>query len=130
MDATDPLPQLLRLHGSVTRVAPNAGATLTAADAAGLADAYASTRASARRLALALGVDAEQFDEEISDLTPLQHANMRGPRAQLEQAQHAASAASRLRLLRGYLEGLLAMSVLTEDLSAEQAAAIERAIKR
>lgn len=130
MDATDPLPQLLRLHGSVTRVVPADSVKLTSANAAGLADAYTSTRASARRLAIALGVDADEFDQEIADLPPSRLANIRGPRAQMELAEHAASAASRLRLLRGYLEGLLAMSVLTEDLTAEQAAAIERAIKR
>jgi hypothetical protein len=130
MRATDPLPQLLRLHGSVTRVAPSPGTKLTASDAAGLAEAYSSMRVSARRLAIELGVDAEAFDQELPELGGAPFTNGPGMRAQLALAEHAASAATRLRQLRGYLEGLLAMSVLTEDLSAGQAAAIERALAR
>jgi hypothetical protein len=96
--------------------------------ATGLTEAYDSVRESARQLAIGLGVPSEEFDAELPTLEAPEPTGAPTPRSMLRRASQAASAAARLNLLTGYLEGLIEMTLLTEDLSPDQIARVRSAL--
>jgi hypothetical protein len=113
----------------VGRSVPPEGATLTGSEADGLADAYSRLREASRELASTLGIDAREFDSELPPYEPAA-AGMMGPRALLERASQASHAATLLRSLAGYLEGLIEAVVLDQQISMEQVRAAREAARQ
>lgn len=129
MGPNDVLPRLLRLHGTVARTAPNENVALTGADAVALTEAYNSIRKSAHGLCEALGIPGQEFDTEFPELEmPTDAFGSTTPRALLRGAGNAATAAVRLRSLRGYLDGLVIMTALTSDLTPEQIKLVQQVV--
>ena len=120
MRPDDPLPRLLRLHGMVARAAPGDRTQLDYSHAEGLTETYVALRDATRALVADLRIDVEEFDRELEPLEPARPIGHPNPRGIAEASTRAATAATRLRALRGYIEGLITMTALTEDLSPEQ----------
>lgn len=120
MHPRDPLPRLLRLHGMLARAAPEDGATLDYSFAEGLTESYSSLRTSALALVADLQMDTQEFEVECPTLAAVAPMGHPDPISITEYKVRAVKAAIRLRALRGYVEGLITMTVLTEDLSPSQ----------
>lgn len=130
MGPNDLLPRLLRLHGALARVAPN-GSEHDSSDGDGLTEAYRTLRESARGLVEDMGIPAGDFDREMPQLEHLpEMGRYSRPEAVFGRAHQAATALTRLRTLRGYVEGLLSERVVADDLTPDQVATIERLLVR
>jgi hypothetical protein len=131
MDLNEPLPRLLRLRGMVVRSVPGEDAKLGQTDAHALTDAYIRLREAVRKVALDLGESEAAFDGPLPAKSPLtQHVTV-GPSAQsVVLASAATDAASLLRALAGYIEGLIETVVLEQKISMEQVQAAREAARQ
>lgn len=129
MRLSDPLPRLIRLHGSVARASPKGGILFSHAE--GLSETYMGFRTSARELFTELGGAEDEFDAQLPPLEPAPGGGVGagGPAAMLGRMEYAQTAATRLKTLQGYLEGLLTTTMLTEDLTADQVESVQRAVR-
>jgi len=129
MDLNQPLPRLMRLRGMVARSVPPEGADVTYNDAAGLADAYSRLRDAARSLAVDLGMDGSEFDATLPGMPP-PRAPYTDPRVVMELNSAASQAATRLRALAGYVEGMIEAVVLDQQITMEQVQAAREAARQ
>lgn len=129
MNPNEPLPRLLRLRGMVARSVPADGAKLSYQDAAGLADAYIRLREPVRKFAIDLGVDQTEFDAELPELDRPREPHT-SPDLLMKLGSEASHAASRLRSLAGYVEGLIEAVVLDERITMEQIDAARAAARQ
>jgi hypothetical protein len=130
VDLNEPLPRLLRLRGMVARSVPSENAKVDPTDAAGLTDTYNRLRDAVNETAAQLGIDPEEF---ASELPPRAAASGRGAmmaQDMLRMASQAKSAATSLRALAGYVEGLIEAVVLEQKISMDQVKAAREAAKQ
>lgn len=130
MDLNEPLPRLLRLRGMVARSVPADEAGLVSTDAPGLTDAYNRLRDSVCESAAPLGLDPEEFDRELPALPPAADPRMSGLATQRAMVANARSAATSLRALAGYVEGLIEAVVLDQQITMEQVQAAREAARQ
>ncbi len=129
MDLNEPLPRLMRLRGMVARSIPADDAKLTYSDAGGLADAYIRLREPVRALAVDLGAAEAEFDAEV----PPRQAPPKpypGPSVMLQLESEATHAATLLRSLAGYVEGMIEAVVLDQQITMEQVQAAREAARQ
>lgn len=127
MDLNDPLPRLLRLHAMVVRITPGDDVTLSGPEAEGLAEAYIRLRDIAHKLAVDLEVDSD-FDAELPA-----HQLPRigpGPRGVLEMGVAANKAATLLKSLVGWVEGMVQAVALDQRITVEQLQAAREAARQ
>src|SRR4051794_11360984 len=119
MDLNDPLPRLLRLRGMIARSVPPDETQLTTTDAPGLTDAYNRLRLAACETAAQLGLDPDEFDRDLPALREPPDPRMTGMITQRAITASAKTAATSLRSLAGYVEGLIEAVVLEQQLTME-----------
>jgi hypothetical protein len=120
MEMSDPLPRLLRLRGAIER-STEAPETITAFSMAGLKDSYIRLRPQVRDVAVALGVEAEEFDAIFPDEVTSSQRN---------DLSFAKSAAALLRTLDGFLDGLIEAAAIDEEVSPAQLSGAREAASR
>jgi hypothetical protein len=104
----------------VVRAVPAESAELTQTHAHGLNETYRRLRESVRDLAESLGIGSDEFDRELPSIEPPRLTPAANPRASFELANDANTAAGLLRQLAGYVEGLIEMVVLEQQITTEQ----------
>lgn len=129
MDLNQPLARLMRLRGMVARSVPPDGTEITYKDAAGLTDAYVRLREAARSLATDLGMDGSEFNAMLPGMQPPK-APFPDPKTMLELGSAASHAATALRALAGYVEGLIESVVLEQQITMEQVQAAREAARQ
>jgi hypothetical protein len=117
----------MRLRGMVARSVPADGETVTGADL-GLIDTYNRMRLSVRDVADAAGIHLGEFDQELPSLPPARAAF--GPHNLVQSSQDARTAASALRSLAGYIEGLIEAVVLGKQIPLDQVHAAREAARQ
>jgi hypothetical protein len=133
VDTDEPLPRLLRLRGMVARSVPEEDVKAT--DAYGLTESYLRLRASARSVATDLGISGEGFDAELPEIASVPpESSLQGPRDLIDtrhnETTKASHAASLLKQLAGYVEGLIEAVVLDQRLDMEQVRAAREAARQ
>jgi hypothetical protein len=113
----------------VARSVPPEGAEITYEDAAGLTDAYIRLRDGVRSLATDLGMDGSEFDAILPGMQSPQ-APITEPRVLMELGSTASHAATLLRALAGYVEGLIEAVVLEQQLTMGQVQAAREAARQ
>jgi hypothetical protein len=127
VDLNEPLPRLLRLRGSLARSLPDGD--VDNADAKGLAESYARLRIATRELAVALDLDAGEFDAQFPTSAGEPTVGTRLTHT-LRNLEVAKTAASLLRQLGGYVEGLIEALVLEQNITMEQVKAAREAARQ
>lgn len=128
MHPNDPLPRLLRLRSMVTHAAPSDKVKPEYSDAKGLTDAYETLRNDCRELVAELQMSTEEFDSKFQALDAVEGVGIGSPHQMLGLVTQASTAATQLRTLQGYIEGLITMTIVTEDLKPEQIELISRLV--
>ncbi len=122
MEMTDPLPRLLRLRGAIEG-SVEAPESITPFSMPGLKDSYIRLRPQVARVAESLGVEREEFDA----MFPEQVIVDVGQRNDLSWAK---SAAGLLRQLDRYLDALIEITVLKEQVPVESMSRAREAAQR
>jgi hypothetical protein len=130
MELNEPLPRLLRLRGMVARSVPPDGNAVGSSDAPGLTDAYNRLRDAACETAAQLGLDPDEFDRELPALPSAADPRTAGMATQRAMLASARSAATSLRALAGYVEGLIEAVVLEQKITMEQVQAAREAARQ
>jgi hypothetical protein len=130
VDLNEPLPRLLRLRGMVARSVPPDNAKVDSTDAAGLTDAYNRLRDAVNEAAAQVGIDPEEFNRELPPLAPAAGLGAMMPEQMLRAASQAKAAATSLRALAGYVEGLIEAVVLDQQITMEQVQAAREAARQ
>lgn len=130
VDLNAPLPKVLRLRGMVARAVPADTVTLTNTDAQGLTDGYNRLRNSVRSFAIELDLDAAEFDQEFPPLDPVGLPYNVGMGEMQIGTSRAKTAATLLRSLAGYVEGLIEAVVLDQEISMQQIEAAREAARQ
>jgi hypothetical protein len=112
----------------VARSIPHEGSSITGADL-GLIDAYNRLREAVCDVATDLQIDATEFERELPPLPPSLHSGG-GPEHMMYGTQDAKTAATALRSLAGYVEGLIEAVVLDQQISMEQVKAAREAARQ
>jgi hypothetical protein len=114
----------------VARCVPTRDAELAGSDAPGLTDAYNRLRLAACEAAATLGLDPDEFDRDLPSLPPAANPRATGMATHREMLAHAKTAATNLRALAGYVEGLIEAVVLENQISMEQVQAAREAARQ
>lgn len=109
------------------RSIPADEASITGADR-GLVDAYNRLRDAVRDVATDLNISEGEFDRELPSLP--RASGVGGPRGMIEGAREAKTAATSLRSLAGYVEGLIEAVVLEQQITMEQVQAAREAARQ
>jgi hypothetical protein len=114
----------------VARAVPPEDARLTNTDELGLTDGYNRMRNSVRTFIAELNLDAGEFDQEFPPLMAAQAPHRIGmPDIQMGTSR-AKNAATLLRSLAGYVEGLIEAVVLDQEISLQQIEAAREAARQ
>jgi hypothetical protein len=99
---------------------------ISPADAKGLAGSYERLRGSAREIASSLGVDVTEFEQQL----PPMAGSMISRNDLLGSKEVASTAATLLRQLGGYVEGLVEAVVLDQKITVDQMKAAREAARQ
>jgi hypothetical protein len=114
----------------VARSVPPDGADVGSADAPGLTDGFNRLRDSVCEIAAQLGIEPEEFDRELPALPPAADPRTTGMATQRAMIAAAKTAATSLRSLAGYVEGLIEAVVLDQNITMEQVQAAREAARQ
>jgi hypothetical protein len=124
VDLNEPLPRLLRLRGSLARSLPTGEISPT--DAKGLSGSYERLRGSTIELTAALGVDVREFEHQF----PSMAGSTVNLNDLIRSKEVASTAATLLRQLVGYVEGLIEALVVDQKITEDQMKAAREASRQ
>ena len=81
-------------------------------------------------IAAQLGIEPEEFDRELPALPPAPNPRTAGMATQRVMVANAKSAATSLRALAGYVEGLIEAVVLEQNITMDQVEAAREAARQ